>query len=208
MIDDVLRTRRSVRRFKPECPPREALERLLELAVTAPSASNRQPWRFLVVTDRRLLGAMAEAVRAQVEHLARHVPPASEGAFRAYGAYFTRFEDAPAVIVPLCRASAILSNLVDGALDEGSRDRIAVMERTSAMVSTALALENLLLAAHDGGLGASAMTGPLIASDRLAALLKVPAGWEFVALVPVGYPDEAPEPPGRKTVENITRWYQ
>ena len=55
MIYEVMKARRSVRRFKPEAPDRSQVERLIEAAVTAPSASNKQPWRFLVVesADRR-----------------------------------------------------------------------------------------------------------------------------------------------------------
>ena len=60
------------------------------------------------------------------------------------------------------------------------------MEHTSGVVSTALAVENLLLTAHALGLGASGMTGPLLATDQLAELLHVPPSWHFVAVIPVG----------------------
>lgn len=58
---DVVRQRRSVRRFEPEAVPREKIIRLLEWAIQAPSAGNVQPWRFLVVSDsnrrKKLAGA-------------------------------------------------------------------------------------------------------------------------------------------------------
>lgn len=201
-----MRTRRSVRRFKAEAPPDEIIERLLSLAVTAPSASNKQPWRFIVVKVRDVIEEMETVVRAAVEDIAAHVPEESQPSFRAYGEYFTRFAHAPVVIVPIHRGHTVLSHLVDGDLDEGALGRIRAMERDSGLIGTSLALMNLLLGAHHLGLGASAMTGPLVAADRLASILHVPASWGIVALVPVGYPDEEARPTDRKSIEHVVRW--
>ena len=203
---ELLATRRSVRRFRDDAPPRELLERLVEAAVTAPSASNKQPWRFVIVTDRARIASLAAAVREAVARIAPHIEPAAVDAFRAYGDYFTRFEAAPALIVPLHKSLTVLSNLVDADLDPADRARIEAMERQSGLIGTSLALENLLLMAHALGLGASGMTGPLVADDRLRALLDVPPSWNITALVPVGWPAEAPAPTSRKTAESVTRW--
>lgn len=205
---DLLLGRRSVRRFRPEAPPREVLERLVEAAVTAPSASNKQPWRFVIVTDRARIAAMAAAVREAVERIAAHIDPVGEAAFRAYGEYFTRFEAAPAVVVPLHRSLTLLSNLTGPDLPPDDRARVEAMERQSGLIGTSLALANLLLMAHALGLGASGMTGPLVADDRLRALLDVPPSWGIVALVPVGWPDEAPAPTTRKPAAQVTRWLE
>lgn len=204
----LLAARRSVRRFRPEAPPRATIERLLEAAVAAPSASNKQPWRFLVVTDALLLARMAAEVRAAVERIAIHVEAASVPAFRAYGDYFTRFERAPVVIVALHRPLALLSNLSQPTMPDDDRARIAAMERDSGLMGTAMALENLLLAAHALGLGASGMTGPLVAVDRIRALLDVPDSWEVAALVPVGFAAEEPPPTERKPVAKVARWIE
>jgi nitroreductase len=202
----LMRARRSVRRFRPEAPPRELLERLVEAAITAPSASNKQPWRFLIVTGAAERAELAGVVREAVARLAEHVPAESEASFRAYGDYFTRFESAPVVIVPLFRGAPLLSSLMGPGLLERDRAQLAQLERDSGLIGAALALENLLLMAQEVGLGASAMTGPLVAADRLAAVLGVPAGWGIVALVPVGFPAETPEPTDRKPAHRITRW--
>jgi nitroreductase len=210
MVDPftLMRTRRSIRRFLPEAPPRDVIERLLDAAITAPSASNKQPWRFLVVTSLPLIGEMAADVREAVERIAQHIEPASQGAFRAYGDYFTRFERAPVVIVALHRPLSVLSNLAEPALPADDCARIAAMERDSGLMGTAMALENLLLAAHALGLGASGMTGPLVAVDRLRARLEVPESWQIAALVPLGYPDEHPTPTERKAVAKVVRWIE
>ena len=127
MIFELMKSRRSVRRFKPELPDRSLIERLLDAAITAPSASNKQPWRFLIVTNAAVIDRMAAVVREAVDDIARHIAPAYQPAFRAYGDYFTRFEGAPVVIVPLFSRLTVLSNLVDAELDHDARERIAVM---------------------------------------------------------------------------------
>jgi nitroreductase len=205
-LEELMTTRRSVRKFTGELPSEALLTRLIAAASAAPSASNKQPWRFFVVKQRATIDAMAEAVRQAVDEVAAHVMPESEAAFRAYGDYFTRFVEAPAVIVPICRGHSVLSSLCDDALAPDMRERIAAMERDSALVSTALAMQNLLLTAHAAGLGASAMTGPLLASHRLRDILAVPASWAIVAVIAVGFAAETPGPTERKSVDTIVRW--
>ena len=58
---EVLRTRRSVRSYRPDPVPQDALDRVLEAARISPSGSNRQPWRFILVTDPGLRGELAAA---------------------------------------------------------------------------------------------------------------------------------------------------
>jgi nitroreductase len=205
-LEQLLRSRRSVRRFSEACPPDHVLERLVELATLAPSASNKQPWRFFVVTSRDTIGRMAAAVRAATEVIAAHVLPESKDAFLTYGDYFTRFEAAPALIVPIHRGHTVLSHIVDADLAPRLREAVIAMERDSGLTGTSLALMNLLLAAHELGLGASAMTGPLVAHDELRAILSVPESWGIVAVVPVGYPAEDPKPTDRKAAQKVIRW--
>jgi nitroreductase len=62
---EAIRARRSVRKYKQESIPNEKLESILEAARLAPSASNRQPWRFVVVQDEDRKEALAEAANNQ-----------------------------------------------------------------------------------------------------------------------------------------------
>jgi len=199
-------TRRSVRTFRPDMPSRELVESVLASAVTAPSASNKQPWRFLVVRNAGTIARMAAAVRAAVDRIAIAVEPEFEPSFRAYGDYFTRFERAPLVIVPICRALTLLSTMTGARLNDEDEQAIAAMERDSGLIGTSLALQNLLLAAHARGLGASGMTGPLVAADAVRDLLGIPASWHIVALVPMGFPDENPAATTRKAAPLVTQW--
>lgn len=208
MIYELMKSRRSVRRFKPEAPPRDQIERLIDAAITAPSASNKQPWRFIVVADLRKIAELAAFVRESVTKIAAHIEPESQDAFRKYGDYFTRFDQAPVVIVALYRSLTVLSNLVDDRLEAGDRERIRAMEERSGLVGVSMALQNLLLMAQHLGLGASGMTGPLVSSDRLKSSLDVSPSWEIAALVPVGYPAEQPAPTERKPAARVTTWIE
>ncbi len=206
MILEWMQSRRSIRKFLPKMPERAVLEQLIAAAITAPSASNKQPWRFLVITNPDLKNRMASAVRAAIDRVAGCIEPQFEGAFRAYGDYFTRFESAPVVLVPLYRPLTLLSSMVSASLSSEDQKNITCMEQQSGIVSVSLAMQNILLMAPDLGLGASGLTGPLIAMDALRELLAIPAGWNIVALIAVGYPDEQPVAPARKSSTDVTRW--
>ena len=58
--------RRSIRRFKDAPVPDQDIRKILDAGRLAPSANNVQPWHFLVVKDRAVLGKMADAVRMMV----------------------------------------------------------------------------------------------------------------------------------------------
>ncbi len=208
MIEQLLRERRSVRRFKPDAVPEALVQRLIEGAICAPSASNKQPWKFLLVENRALIAQLATAVRASTALVARHISEASQPAFERYGDYFTRFEHAPLVIVPIYKPLTLLSNLTSADLPAAERAAIGQLEQDSGLIGTSLALGNLLLVAQELGLGASGMTGPLLARPELKRLLEVPPAWDIVALVPVGFPDEVPLPTERKPAHLVTRWFR
>jgi len=62
---EVVRTRRSIRSYKPDPIPDDILNRILEAVRIAPSGSNRQPWKFILVKDERLKRMVAEACHGQ-----------------------------------------------------------------------------------------------------------------------------------------------
>lgn len=64
-VMEAIRTRRSIRAYKPDAVPEEALTTVLEAARLAPSAANRQNWKFVAVRDPKLRPAMMEACRGQ-----------------------------------------------------------------------------------------------------------------------------------------------
>lgn len=198
--ESVMRGRRTVRRFSRQTVERGQVEELIELATTAPSASNNQPWRFFVSDQRSLIESMAQAVQEEVDKVKSEMALSSRPAFEAYGDYFTRFAAAPVVIVPAYRPLSLLSQMVS------PDPLIERLEEVSGLASTSLAVQNLLLAAHARGLGASCMSGPLLAAPRIETLLGIPQGWRMGMLIALGYAAEEPVAPPRKGLKTVLRW--
>jgi len=63
---EVIRTRRSIRSYKPDPIPDDVLKRILEAARISPSGSNRQPWKFIIVKNEELKRKLAEACHNQM----------------------------------------------------------------------------------------------------------------------------------------------
>lgn len=197
---ELLRGRRSIRKFEARAVPGELLSRLIEAASWAPSASNRQDWFFSVVTSSALKKKMAEAVRARWNETVeknRNLGFIEE--VENYAAGFAGFEQAPAVIV----VSALKANdLQKHMLGDSAR---AV---SGSAASAAMAAQNLMLGAHALGLGSCCMTGALAAREELGALVGLDRRREIVCLVAVGYPQENPPAPKRKPVGEISRFLE
>lgn len=175
------RARRSIRRYQITPVPRALIEQVLGAAHWAPSAHNRQPWRFCVVTSpivqRRLADGMAAAWRRD---LLGDGLPAAEADARVE-ARRQRLLGAPVLVL-----AALSLEEMDAYPDE----RRQQAEWAMAVQSTALACQNLLLAAHDLGLGACWMCAPLFVPDLVRDLLGLPAAWQPQALITLGYPAE------------------
>ncbi|MCX7959195.1 MAG: nitroreductase family protein, partial [Deltaproteobacteria bacterium] len=59
-VKEIISSRRSIRAFKPDIIPDNDINELLLALQSAPSASNRQPWKFIIVTDKELRVKIAE----------------------------------------------------------------------------------------------------------------------------------------------------
>jgi len=207
MVLKLMRKRRSIRRFTPEPLSKETLVKLVEAAITAPSASNKQPWRFLIVRDRDSIESAARVVDEERWRLIDMLSPEFRDDFKDYSRSFTLFRYAPALIVPLYRAFSGLSGMLDREkTDEKHMSFQQALESHSALISISTAIQNILLMAEELEIGACCMTGPLIAKHGLEKILKVPQGWQIAALIATGRPDEQPDDPGRKHLKSFVRW--
>ena len=169
----------------------------MDAARLAPSAHNRQPWRFVVLRDEadraRLADAMAARLRS--DRLADGADAEEIGADAARSR--SRLTQAPC---------AILVCLTLQAMDRYPDARRSAAEERMAVQSVAMAGENLLLAASAEGLGACWMCGPLFAPQEARAALDLPDDWEPQGIIVLGEPAEGPRPRGRLSLEEVTRW--
>ncbi len=197
----IIRERRSIRRYKPDMPERDLILKLIDAARYAPSATNLQPWLFLVITNDEVKERMAEAVSLKFRGASREEMIAGKS-IREFGQeHSVFFRGAPVIIAPLFRPYPETIKLgYELTKEELERKRLLGIE------STAAAIQNLLLAAHTIGLGGCWIDGALVAKEEIEKILEVKAPWELACLVTIGYPDEDPRPPRRKKIELITRF--
>lgn len=206
-----LRTRRSVRSFTTEPVSREALSRLVEAATTAPSASNRQPWRFTVVTGATLRDRVVRAIREHTERLQAVIargPHASE--FADYGDFFWEpLATARAIVVPQHREHPdMLANFIaSGGGDPSQFCTAAAMH--PEICATSAAVMALMLQAHADGLGACWMAGPMVARPEVEPLLGIRDPWRMMGAVAIGHPAEQPtHAPTRRPIDRIVQWLE
>jgi F420 biosynthesis protein FbiB-like protein len=180
----LIRGRRSVRRYAVRPVPVDLVDKLLEAAHWAPSAHNRQPWRFVLLNDLALRRRLAESMAAswQADLLADGAGAAAVS--RRAAISIERITSAPLAILPC--------------LDLDSLDRYPDPQRQQrewqmGVQSVALACQNLLLAAQHYGLVACWMCAPIFCPDLVQAILDLPPTLEPQALLTIGYPpDDAP----------------
>jgi coenzyme F420-0:L-glutamate ligase/coenzyme F420-1:gamma-L-glutamate ligase len=195
--DALLRGRRSIRRYRPQAVSDETLTTLLETATYAPSAHNRQPWRFAVVNDqvvkRSLAHAMGERLRADRTRDGDDPSVVEKDVARS----FARLDTAPAIVV-VCLTMEDMDLYRDA--------RRAAAEHQMAVQSTAMAIQNLLLAVHAAELGANVMCAPLFCPDTVRIALAIPDSWEPQALVSVGYPEGTGKPARRRPLTEVVHF--
>lgn len=193
---ELARTRRSIRRYEKRAVPREYVEMILEAARWAPSAHNRQPWRFEVLesseTKHALASAMGQRLRADLLNDGVAPDMIEKDAARSY----QRIMNAPIVIV-------VCVTLRD--MDTYADERRARAEQLMATQSVAMATQNLLLAAHALGLGACWMCAPLFVPDTVRNVLNLDADWQPQALITLGYAAEE-KSKGRTALDSILRY--
>ena len=158
--------------------------RLLEAASWAPSAHNRQPWRFAVLTrfvDKDRL-ARAMGARLQADRTADGDDPGDIK--RDVARSYARLTGAPVLIV-VCLSMADMDTYPD--------PQRARNEWVMAVQSTAMAAQNLLLLAHAEGLAACWLCAPLFVPDLVTSTLELPPDWEPQGLITLGYAAQVQE---------------
>ena len=186
---EAIAARRSIRKFKDAPISDEALRTILTAATQAPSPKNRQAWRFVAVSGEkraemvRVMRQGIAAMRARGQNIA-----SAEGSARIMAqAPVTLFVFYPEGLAPWL-ARSILQRYMD----------LVNIQTLGA------AIQNMLLAAQDLGIGSLWIGDILFAYEELCNWLG--ESGEMVAAVSFGYADERPPARPRKTVPEVTRW--
>lgn len=204
--DKLLTSTRSVRKrldFSRPVPP-ELIAECIEVALQAPTGSNRQNWAFMVVTDQAKKTALAEMYRSAGEAL-RDVlttpeyaddDPRKSAHDRVYDSAFwlaERLEQAPVFVIPCV---------------EGRVEAMPMIVAQASLYGSILpAAWSFMLAARARGLGSAWTTIHLLHHEQANELLGVPEGWTQSVLLPVAYyTGDDFKPASRVPAKEITYW--
>ena len=174
-ILEAIRTRRSIRKYKSDPVDEKTLATVLEAARQAPSWANTQCWRFVVVRDG--------VTKSKLSNTLSETNTARDAVCNA-----------PLVIVACAEMGRAGYKSGEVTTDKGDW----------FMFDVALAMQNLVLAAHSLGLG-TVYVG-LFDAKKAAGILSVPEGYCAVAITPLGYPDETKEPRPRKELAEFVHY--
>ena len=178
---EAIKTRRSIRRQKPDPIDDKTVETVLEAAHWAPSWHNTQCWRFIVVRDSRIKVELANILN-KIERDDKLLDnPATKAVIQA------------PVLIVACAALGKAGFRRDGTPTTDKGDWY--------MFDVALAMQNLVLAAHALGLG-TVIVGAFDAK-KAAESLEVPAGFCAVAMTPLGFPEREGGVTPRKELSEI-----
>jgi len=187
-IHNIIRERRSIIVFKDKPVEEEAVLLILDSARWAPSSNNSQPWEFVIVHEKARKDAIAELY---VEGFKKRAEKANEQIKKKIYDILSHLEEElriPPFLIVVC------------ANPEKSK---------SYLVDTAAAIENMLLAACELGLGTNwiDLTSTDFAEEfdlrKLKEYLFIPDKIVPVAIIPLGFPEEIPPPPARRRIREL-----
>lgn len=189
--------RRSIRKFKPDPVSRELTAQILQAGIEAPSAKNRQPWRFVVVTEKEregMLGAMQSGLDWLQANSAEDDP-------------VRQFLPGSRYTLEIMRQAPVTIFVLNAEGISPDKPLTPYAERFMELAnvqSIGAAIENMCLAATSLGLGSLWIADIYQAYPPLAEWLDTRD--QLVAALSIGYPDESPPARPRKTISEITTW--
>jgi nitroreductase len=187
---DVVRNRRSTRKFKEDPVPPDVLSRILDAGWWAPSGGNAQPWRFVIVTDEDVKGKIADiCTRSSSEAWAHFSSKAAAYLEQRGGTPNKLYMRKIPVLIVVCYE--VLAN----------------QSRDVALASAWVAIENMLLATTAEGLGGCPYTTYDSKEETaLKETLQVPQQYNIAAIIQLGYGSAHATPPSRKRIEEIVSY--
>ena len=195
MLNEIY-ARRSIRKYKNTPIPKEIIEELIYAATLAPSAKNRQPWKFIVFQGEKKQ-EFVEVMRKglEKEKITRELMP--QWAFAMPDAENTVkiMDEAPCLIVVL--------NTNKGTPFAAIENEDRIVEICDSL-SIGAAIENMILTATQHGLGTLWIANTCFAYNDLTAYLQTEH--QLTGLVAVGYGAEEPDPRPRKKLSDIVEY--
>ena len=205
---ELVRTRRSIRRFKPDPIPDEHVNKILEAGRWAMSGANGQPWEFIVVKNPETKKKMADQffeISRRIHNLEKIRPEeARHPMFASPPKETPEFYLAPVIIVAVgdlrtLQATVLASKYHLPGEGGGSGEATYLKNMANAVMLMHLAVAAL-------GLGSQWLSVPGLWEPDLKALLGVPKDLIINTLVPIGYPAYEPRSPYRRELKELVHY--
>ncbi len=192
-LSEIIRERRSIRKYLDRDIPREVLSELLEDALWAPSGTNRQNWDIYVVRGEKkdkLLESVKLAGEIFKPKLKTLFP---EKMVNITLNFFRDLGGAPVLLLVYMPKVTYEIRPDMSSLEKYKAEHA----RFTNTLSAAALIQNILLLAKEKGLGTCWMTAPKNAEDQINEEMGI-TDKELVSIIPIGYPDQDPPAPPRK----------
>lgn len=196
LLKKIITGRRSIRRYRRLPLHPNLIDSLLNIAISAPSAHNRQPWRFRVVFDDNEKVRLAHAMGEKLNHDRLADGDAADVVEADVARSYARISQAPVLIV-VCLSMTNMDRYPD--------TNRSTAEYLMAVQSVAMAGQNLLLAAHAAGLGACWLCAPLFCPLSVVNALELPQDWQPQGMITIGYPQVNGRLPTRLDLNSVRR---
>jgi len=194
-IIDNIKSRRSIRKYKDKAVSKAVIKQMIEAGIYAPSSHNSQPWRFVVITDRKLIKELSDTMK--------------------------RFYKRLLVFSSLLGFSKAFKKLAESAKKRIVSDDdlffynapllilICAEPKGFALVDCACAAQNMMLMARSLGIG-SCWIGfadrVFASSKKMRKKASIPKGHKVMASLVFGYPIKFPKAYPRKEEADIVKW--
>ncbi len=203
-VDELLTTTRSVKKrldFTRPVEP-EVIETCIEIALQAPTGSNRQTWAFVVVTEAEKKRQLAELYRKGAEMYAAMEQPQLPADDPRTGQRPRILESSIHLLMHIEESPVLLIPCIEGRFEE-----LPQFAQASMYGSILPAAWSFMLAARARGLGSAWTTMHLMFEKEAREILGIPDEYTQAALLPVAYfTGETFKPAKRLPVEQVTHW--
>jgi len=182
---EIIKTRRTVRKYKPTPVPDEHIKRILDAARFAPTSGNEQPWKFVVIQNRVCLDSLKGILQTSWEQRIATAEDLDDEKKKSY------VENGKEAIASVMTAPVYIMVFVD-----------TTVYAEDAIWDGCVAVENLMLAARSLGYGTGFFT-TYFPEEVVKSFVKAPEELKFICATPVGIPEEWPETPQKKNLDEF-----
>ncbi|MCX8184508.1 MAG: nitroreductase family protein [Sulfolobales archaeon] len=192
---NVVETRTSIRRFRPEPIPDEAIKRILWSATRAPTAGGRENWFFVVIKSDEMRTKIHKLLIDSHIKYAREIARMPQERIEKW----RKLMEGGMYFAPLYIAVYIDTSKLTATGEVSAFNAEFIME----IQSVAAAIENAILTSWCFGVGSVWLGAPLLLEEEFRKLLDLPQEYKLMGIIALGYPQETPSPRRRRPLEEV-----